>query len=200
MKFKDLVAANRTRRIFDQSKPLNVDDLVDLVDTARLMPSAMNKQPLKYVVTADPNQCAEIFPLLGWAGYLKEWEGPKEGQRPTGYVVILLDKSVAPNANWDQGIACQTIMLGAVEKGLGGCIIATVKRRKLAEILELEENLEILLVLALGVPAEDVEIESLPSDGKIEYWRTSDGTHHVPKRSLNELIVAQYPGCPSDGE
>jgi len=40
---------------------------------------------------------------------------------------------------------------------------------------------------------KEVDIEPLPSDGKIEYWRTSDGTHHVPKRSLDELIVARYP-------
>jgi len=193
MDFKKLVAVSRTRRVFDQSKPVSVDDLVDLVDTARLIPSGMNKQPLKYVVTADPEQCADIFPLLGWAGYLSEWDGPEDGERPTGYIIILLDKDVASKAFVDQGIACQTIMLGAAEKGLGGCIIATVKRRKLAELLGLDDRFDILLVLALGAPTEKVVIEPLPSSGKIEYWRTSDGIHHVPKRGLDELIVARYP-------
>jgi nitroreductase len=193
MDFKKLVALSRTRRVFDQSKPVGVDDLIDLVDTARLIPSGMNKQPLKYVVTADPEQCADIFPLLGWAGYLNEWDGPEDGERPTGYVVILQDKDVASKAFVDHGIACQTIMLGAAEKGFGGCIIATVKRRKLAELLGLDDRFDILLVLALGAPAEKVVIEPLPSSGKIEYWRTSDGTHHVPKRGLDELIVARYP-------
>lgn len=200
MNFKELVAQNRSRRKFDQSKQLDIADLVDLVDTVRLMPSGMNKQPLKYVLTTDPDQCAAVFPLLGWAGYLKDWKGPEEGERPTGYITILLDKDIADAPNCDHGIACQTLMLAAVEKGLGGCIIGTINRKKLVDVLNIPEHCEVLLVLALGVPAEMVEIEPLPSDGKIEYWRTSDHTHHVPKRSTDELIVAQNPGCESDGK
>jgi len=193
MDFKELVAKSRTRRTFDQSVALNVKDLVDLVDTVRLMPSGRNMQPLKYVVTADEDKCAEIFPLLGWAGYLKDWRGPEEGERPTGYITILLDKDISDDPHCDHGIACQTIMLAAAEKGLGGCIIGTVNRKKLVDVLGLDDKYEVLLVLALGVPTEEVVIEPLPSDGKIEYWRTSDGKHHVPKRSLAELIVGQYP-------
>lgn len=198
MNFKELVAANRSRRIFDQSRPVSEDELIDLVDTARLIPSGMNKQPLKYVVSTDARQCADIFPLLGWAGYLKDWKGPEEGERPTGYITVLLDTRIADNPHCDHGIAAQTIMLGAVEKGVGGCIIATVNRKKLAQVIGLEEHLEILLVLALGKPAEEVRVEALPSDGKIEYWRTSDGVHHVPKRSLEECVVAVNPGWGSD--
>ena len=138
--------------------------------------------------------CARIsFPLLGWAGYLKDWRGPAEGERPTGYIVILLDTAIADSPGCDHGIVSQTIMLGAVEKGLGGCIIGTVNRKKLAGLLDLPDEYEVLLVLALGVPAEDVVVEALPSDGKIEYWRTSDGTHHVPKRGLEEVLVGRYP-------
>lgn len=129
MNFRDLVVNNRTRRIFDESRPVALETLVDLVDLARYMPSGMNKQPLKYVAVADKAMCGEIFPLLGWAGYLKDWPGPAEGERPTGYIVILLDKNVAESPGCDHGIACQTIMLGAVEQGLGGCIIGTVNRK-----------------------------------------------------------------------
>jgi len=193
MNFKELVAQNRTRRKFDESMPMDVEALVELVDLTRLMPSGMNKQPLKYIVTADKMQCGEVFPLLGWAGYLKDWSGPAEGERPTGYIVIMLDKDVADSPGCDHGIASQTIMLGAVEKGYGGCIIGTVNRKKMVKIFDISDNFEVLLVLALGVPAEKVVIEPLPSDGKIEYWRGTDGKHHVPKRSLDELLVARYP-------
>lgn len=194
MNFKDLVTANRSRRKFDQSKSIDIDTLVELVDLARLTPSAKNMQPLKYAVTAGQEQCAEIFPLLGWAGYLKDWKGPEEGERPTGYITIILDKSLADDPFCDHGIASQTIMLGAAEKGLGGCIIATVNRKKLSDILGLGEQHEILLVLALGVPAEEVAVEPLPSDGKIEYWRSADNVHHVPKRSLEEILVSRDSG------
>ena len=193
MEFRELVANNRTRRVFDQSKPVTVKTLVELIDLARLTPSGMNKQPLKYVAVADGNLCADIFPLLGWAGYLKDWPGPAEGERPTGYIVILLDKAIADSPGCDHGIVSQTIMLGAVEKGLGGCIIGTVNRKKLALLLDLSHDYEVLLVLALGVPAEEVVVEALPSGGKIEYWRTSDGMHHVPKRGLDEVLVGSYP-------
>ena len=193
MNFKELVRQSRSRRVFDESRPVNVSTLVELVDVARYTPSGRNLQPLKYAVTADKAQCAEIFPLLGWAGYLKDWPGPGEGERPTGYVVMLLDKTLADNPYCDHGIASQTIMLAAAEQGLGGCIIATINRKKLTKVLDLPDHLEILLVLALGAPAEEVVLEPLPEDGKIEYWRTADGTHHVPKRGLGEVLVARYP-------
>jgi len=193
MNFRELVERNRTRRKFDQSRTMDAQTLVDLVELTRFMPSGANKQPLKYAVTADSGLCAEIYPLLGWAAYLKDWNGPAEGERPTGYVTIMLDKDVADDPGCDHGIASQTIMLGAVEKGLGGCIIATVNRKKLARLLDLPDNLEILLVLALGVPAQDVVVEPLPSGGDIKYWTGDDGSHHVPKRSLDELLVGRYP-------
>ena len=194
MDFKALVTGSRTRRVFDESRPLDVATLESLVELARLTPSGMNRQPLKYVVVADAPLCGEIFPLLGWAGYLRDWSGPAEGERPTGYIVVLLDRTIADSPGCDHGIASQTIMLGAQAAGLGGCMIGTVNRKKLAKALDLSDTFEVLLVLALGVPVEEVVIEPLPSDGKIEYWRGTDGRHHVPKRSLDELIVGRHPG------
>ncbi|MFH1914110.1 MAG: nitroreductase family protein [Pseudomonadota bacterium] len=194
MNFKELVAGSRTRRVFDESRPVDIQTLVGLVDLARLTPSGRNLQPLKYVVVADAALCADIFPLLGWAGYFKDWPGPGPGQRPTGYIVILLDRDIADSPGCDHGIAAQTIMLGAADMDLGGCILGTVNRGKLAKLLGLSETFEVLLVLALGVPAEEVVVEILPPDRKIEYWRGTDGRHHVPKRSLDELIVGRHPG------
>lgn len=195
MKFKDLVTRSRTRRRFDQSRPMREEDLINLVDTARHGPSGMNRQPLKYMVTADPEVCCQVFPLLGWAGYLKDWPGPPEGERPTGYIVMLHDKAVADTPGCDHGIAAQTIMLAAADRGLGGCIIGTVNRARLSKLLAFPADMEVLLVLALGIPAEEVVVEALPSDGKIEYWRSPDGVHHVPKRSLDEVLLPS-PGYP----
>jgi len=193
MTFRELMERNRSRRKFDESRPVSADDLTELVDLVRYMPSGRNLQPLKYVVTADQAQCAEIFPLLGWAGYLADWKGPAKGERPTGYVIMLLDKELTDTPHCDHGIACQSIMLGAVEKGYGGCIIATVNRKKLAEIFDLPDHYEILMVLALGTPAQEVVVEPLPSDGSIKYWTGEDGKHHVPKRGLDEILVGRFP-------
>nr|WP_321257053.1 nitroreductase family protein [uncultured Pseudodesulfovibrio sp.] len=193
MQFRELMVQNRSRRKFDESRPVDIQTLVDLVELTRFMPSGRNMQPLKYIAVADKVQCDAIFPLLGWAGYLKDWKGPAEGERPTGYIVVMLDRSLADDPGCDHGIASQSIMLGAVEKGFGGCIIGTVNRRKLSRMLDLPENFDILLVLALGVPAQDVVVEPLPSDGSIHYWSGDDDRHHVPKRGLDDLLVGCYP-------
>lgn len=184
---RDLIQKNRSYRRFDSRVKITEDQLRKWVDLARLSASARNMQPLKYALVAQPENCAEIFPLLGWAGYLSDWKGPEEGERPVAYVVVLKDHSLANNHYCDDGIAMQSILLGAVEDGFGGCMIGSVNKRKVARILKLPENLDILWVIALGKPAEKVVLEKAGDD--IKYWRDSAGGHHVPKRPLDEIIV-----------
>jgi nitroreductase len=162
--------------------------LRELVELARLSPSGGNRQPLKFILSCTPSANETVFKHLTWAVYLKDWPGPEEGERPSAYIIVLGDKTIADAFAYDAGIAAQSILLGAVEKGLGGCIIAFVNRDKLRAALQLPQHLEILLVLALGKPAEMIVIEPLGVDGKIEYWRDGEGVHHVPKRSLDDLI------------
>lgn len=187
---KQLVIKCRSYRRFYQEFDVDRQTLVELVDLARLSPSGRNVQPLKYILSTEKEKNAVIFKHLGWAGYLKDWGGPQEGERPSAYIIILGDKSISMNFGIDHGIAAQSILLGAVEKGLGGCIIATVQRVDLAQSLAIPDSYEILLVLALGKPKEKVVIDPLEPDGDVRYWREPDGTHHVPKRHLNDLIIA----------
>ena len=187
--FRELVEKNRSIRRFDEKTPLDGDTLRELVGLARITPSAANLQPLKYMLSWTPERNALVFPHLAWAGYLEDWDGPAEGERPAGYVIVLGDRTIAEEVRWDHGIAAQTILLGAAEKGLAGCMIASVERAKLREALAIAERFEILLVLALGRPAERVVIERTGDDGDIRYWRDEAGIHHVPKRPLDELIL-----------
>lgn len=187
--FKDLVIDNRSCRRFHQDTPISSETLKELVELARFAPSGGNIQPLKYFLSDTEESNGLIFPHLGWAGYFPDWHGPVEGERPAAYIVILLDKKLKENPGCDHGIAAQTILLGAREKGLGGCIIGNVKRAELQASLELPSRFDILLVLALGVPKETVVIEQLGDFGDIRYYRGPDGVHHVPKRPLEELIV-----------
>ena len=189
MTIRDLVVRTRSYRRFHQDVAVDRATLRELVDLARHSASGANIQPLKYVLACEPERNARIFPLLSWAGYLKEWPGPVEGESPAGYIVILGDKRLRQTFDVDHGIASQSILLGATERGLGGCIIASIQRRELSALLEIPEHLEILLVLALGKPKETVVIEAVGVDGDIKYWRDADGVHHVPKRSLEEIIL-----------
>jgi nitroreductase len=186
---KNLILKNRTYRRFYQDFPITIEILRELVNLARLSASAGNRQPLKYILSCDSQKNALIFPNLAWAGYFKDWSGPREGEKPSAYVIILGDKRLELDFNYDAGIAVQSILLGAVEKGLGGCIIGSVQRQTLAKTLKIPEYYEVLLVLALGKPKEKVVIEKVGSSGDVKYWRDTGRIHHVPKRSLDEIIV-----------
>ncbi len=186
---RDLVLKNRSYRRFVQSEPVPESTLKELVDLARCTPSAGNIQPLKYMLFSDRNDCARIFPTLAWAGYLTEWPGPAEGERPSAYIIILGDTEVRKEFGCDHGIAAQTICLGATERDLGACMIGAIDRKSLRGVLNLPERYEILLVIALGKPAEKVVLEDVGADGGIKYYRDSQDVHHVPKRKLEDLIL-----------
>ncbi len=186
---RDLVIKNRTYRRFHQEVAVKHQTLRELVDLARLSASGANLQPLKYILSYEPQKNAMIFPHLGWAGYLKDWSGPSEGERPAAYIIILNDTQISQIPDCDHGIAAQSILLGATEKGLGGCMIGTVNKQKLSKDLEIPPRYEILLVIALGKPKEQVIIEAVNDSGDIKYFRDNEGKHHVPKRDLDDIIL-----------
>ena len=190
MKLGELVLKNRSYRRFFENVPIEHETLRQLVDLARLSGSAANLQPLKYMLSVDQELNASIFPHLWWAGYLKDWEGPAEGERPSGYIIILGDQNIVEDFGCDHGIVAQSILLGATELGLGGCMIGSIQREELRRELEIPPDLKILLVIALGKPKEIVKIENMGTEGSVKYWRDENDIHHVPKRSLDELIIS----------
>jgi nitroreductase len=186
---RDLILGNRSCRRFDEGFAIEHRTLEELVDLARLSASAANLQPLKYLLSCDPEKNARIFRHLAWAGYLKNWGGPAPGEQPSAYIVILGDTAISHTFGCDHGIAAQSILLGAREKGLAGCMIGLIKREELRQALSIPIQYEILLVIALGKPREQAVIDEVGPNGDIKYWRDSAGVHHVPKRSLQELII-----------
>ena len=190
---KDLIRNNRSFRRFYQDHALDLETLTDLVDLGRLSASAANLQPLRYILSVDSEKNSKIFSCLGWAAYLKDWNGPEEGERPSGYIIILSDFEKANDyVGYDCGIAGQSILLGAREKGFAGCMIASINRQRLRNFLNIDVRFKILLVIAIGKPKEEVLIEAVGSDNNIRYWRDSTGAHHVPKRNLKDIIIASY--------
>ncbi|MGA7076052.1 MAG: nitroreductase family protein [Halobacteriota archaeon] len=188
MKLKDLVSRTRSYRRFDEAHIIDYEILENLVGLARLSASGANRQPLKFLIYDAPEDCSRVFPSLVWAGYLKDWNGPEPGERPTGYIIILGDKTIAEEFAIDCGIAAQSMKLGATEAGLGGCMIASIRRELLRAELKIPDRFEILLILALGKPVEKVIVDDMV-DGDVKYWRDKEKSHHVPKRPLSELII-----------
>ncbi|MDP2336609.1 MAG: nitroreductase family protein [Bacteroidota bacterium] len=185
---KDLILKNRSYRRFYQSERISKSQLREWIDLARNSASARNAQSLKYVLSTDESLNTQIFDQLAWAGYLSYWSGPEEGERPSAYIILLNDTLISGNYFCDDGIALQSILLGATEAGFGGCIIHSVNRNKLRDLLNLSEQYEILYVLALGKPKETVIIDEV-KEGDIKYWRDENQVHHVPKRALDEIIL-----------
>ena len=186
---KELILKNRSYRRFYQNKFIEISELKELVDLARLSPSVANIQPLRYILSNSKELNDTINKYIFWAGYYKDWDGPSEGEKPSAYIVIVNDIMLKKDSSQDEGIAAQSILLGAVEKGLGGCIIANVDKKELGEVLNLNGKYKISLVLALGYPKEEVVIETINEDGDVRYWRDKNEVHHVPKRTLDELIL-----------
>lgn len=182
---KELVNKARTYRRFDQSSPVTEETLRELIDIARIASSGGNSQKLRYMIISKPDDCARIFPKLAWAAAIKDWDGPVEGERPTGYIIILSEAQSGTNT----GIAAQTIQLAAAEEGYGTCMMGAIKRDEIKAEFNIPDEMNVHLVLAIGKPGETVVIEPMPEDGNTAYWRSEDGVHHVPKRALEDVIV-----------
>ncbi len=189
---REIITKTRTFRRFFQKEAISLDAMHELVDVARLGGSARNGQPWQYMIINTPELCEKVFPFLGWAGYLSDWKGPVEGERPSGYILCLLNKNrlkgPESEAQFDLGVATQNLLLVAMEQRIGGCRIASVSP-KLAGLFQLPAHLSISLVVALGRPRETIILEECQTDSDIKYWRDDEGGHHVPKRSLDSCLV-----------
>jgi nitroreductase len=161
--------------------------LLAWVDLARHTASARNAQPLKFFLSVESATNQLIFDNISWAGYLENGR-PVQGERPSAYIVLCNDMDIAPQSLHDQGIVAQTILLAAVNENLGGCMFTSVKREELRNALNLPQNLEPQLVVAIGKPVEDIVITEV-KDNSIRYYRDEQNTHFVPKRALAELVI-----------
>lgn len=189
--FAALVRSSRTKRRFDESKPVSEETLRALIDVARFAPTGNNTQMLRFHLASGADACAKAFAHLKWAALLKDWAGPAEGERPGGYIFIMVPAAAVNNPIrcYDAGIAAQTIMLAAAAEGLGGCILKNFDKGLISDFGLEDTGLAISLVLALGTPAEEVVLEPATTEHGIAYWHEADGSHHVPKLEVADLLV-----------
>lgn len=189
MELIELVKKNRSYRRFDQSYQISTEVLHKFISLAQYSASARNDQPLKFWLSNTPEMNAIIFSNLSWAGALKDWPGPKKGEQPSAYILILGDREICENFGIDHGIAAQSILLGAAQIGLGGCIIGSINREELQKALEIPERFQLLLAIALGKPAETVLIKIIDENATTTYYRDEIDNHIVPKRKVEDLIL-----------
>ncbi len=189
--FRDLVEANRSYRGYDESYSFTKEQLLNYVDLTRYTASSVNMQPLKYYIAYEKEKAEQVLALTKWARALPQMTLPHDGMHPTGFIVICQDTEISPNTGRflkDVGIVAQTILLAAVEEGLGGCMIGNFVPADVKESLGLTENLEPLLIVALGKPAEKIVLTEV-KDGQLNYYRDENDVHYVPKRSLEDIVI-----------
>ena len=192
MDFHELVKKNRSYRGFDESVMIPREKMLEIVDCARLCPSSVNIQPLKYFISCTKEQNAVIQPLTGWARQLPELDLPFEGHRPTAFVVICHDTDIAENAERfykDVGITAQTMLLCATDMGYGGCMIGNFVPDKVKAALSLPKNLIPVLIVAFGKPDENIILTEPGENGDVKYCRDKQNNHYVPKRALDEVLI-----------
>ena len=183
-----LIKETRSYRRFDAEREISNSELRAMIESARCSGSAANRQRIRFVLVNDKPTCDKLFSNVAFAGYLKEWGGPIESERPTAYVVMMCKEEVPDvNLSIDIGIAAQSILLTATEMGLGGCMLRSFKKDAFDKILA-RDGYNIALAICLGKPTEKVYLTDA-KEGDIKYFRDENDDHAVPKLSLDELII-----------
>ena len=188
----DLVKENRSYRGYKEGYTISEEDLKDLINMARITASGANLQPLKYRIVTDSSEVDALNSLTRWAEMLTNITLPHEGKYPNAYIVVCVDKDICKNeetAKMDIGIAAQTILLGAVEKGLGGCMLGNFDKEELNKALSLPETMSPQLIIAIGKPDEKVVLVDTSDDGSTKYYRDENDIHYVPKRKLEDILI-----------
>ncbi|MCD7954667.1 MAG: nitroreductase family protein [Lachnospiraceae bacterium] len=189
---KELVKANRSYRGYDESRRVTREELLEMVDCARLTASSVNQQPLRYFLAYEKEDVDRIQPLTKWARGLPDMELPHPGMYPTAFIVICQDTRISESLSRfsrDVGIAAQTILLCATEMGLGGCMIGNFSPAQISEAVHLPEQFTPLLVVAIGKPAEKIILTEIEPDEPTNYYRDEEDTHYVPKRRLKDIVI-----------
>lgn len=186
---KELLYNTRTCRTFDESRKITREELLDMVDCARLAPSSMNLQPLSFRLVYTPEECAALQAHTKWGGALPELGLPPVEHRPTAFIVICQDTEKFGEKPFerDVGITATAIYLRAAEKGLSGCMIGAFNKENVSEVLALPSGTVPLLVIGLG-KADEIRKTVPVKDGQTKYYR-ENGVHCVPKRELSDIII-----------
>lgn len=180
-----LLRHNRSYRGYDASFRVREDQLRKIIAVATLCPSARNQQVLRFrPVLAD--EAAKVLRHIRLGGALPELHLPFPGTEPNAFIVICSTVEESKYVDVDLGIVAQSMLLQAVEMGLGGICIGAFDHKELREELSLPH--EPLLVLAIGRPAEKILLKECRAGDNLNYYRM-DNTHYVPKITIDDLIL-----------
>lgn len=188
MNVYDAIKLRRTVRKF-KNEAIDRKCIMDIIDGARVSPSAGNIQSLKYTIIDSEKERKDIFPYIKYAGYISDWN-PDFSESPTSFIAILNDTKIRKTCNLtecDCGIAMMAISLLAIEKGLDTCILGAIDRKKISEILNISPEYELMYLIGIG-KADQFNKQYNCSDN-VKYTIDTNGNFNVPKRQLEDILI-----------
>lgn len=181
---ESLLKRNRSYRGFDASRVVTEADLLKMLEVVPWVASGMNAQPLRFKLVTGAD-AALVHPLVKLGAALPEEHLPHPGEEPSAYLIVCSAAS-GKVVDMDLGFAAQSILLKAVEMGLGGIFILNFQADALRDALQLP--LPPLAVIGLGKPLERIFLVPVKEGTDLNYYR-KDGAHFVPKLQVEDLVL-----------
>ena len=182
-----LLRKNRSHRAFDTSYTVAMRQLEAIVSVNDKLPSGRNAQTLRFRLLDAPGGGEDFCRFLHLGGFLPELHLPVPGTEPKAFIIVCSTEAESPIVNIDLGISLQSMALKAVEIGLNALIVKAFNRQEIKEALGLP--LDPLAVLAIGKGTERIVLDEVHTGSDLRYYRDADGTHHVPKIAVSELLI-----------
>ena len=181
-----LLRRNRSYRGYDKACVVTMAQLRRIAEVCTKVPSGRNQQVLRFKLLTRDSGSEAMQGLYKLGGALPELHLPFPGTEPEAFIIIC--STVTPDkwVNMDVGIAAQSMLLKAVEMGLGGICIGAFNKDKVTETFGLP--CEPVLILAIGKPAEKIELVPVRAGEPLKYYR-ENGIHYVPKITADDLIL-----------
>lgn len=163
MDFLEILNKRQSIRSYSD-QPVAKCDLDYILECARLAPSAVNKQPLIFIVISSDESIDKIRSCYG-----KPWfsEAPQ-------YIMVCCDHDQSwkrpfdgkDHGDVDAAIAAEHICIAAAEKGIGTCWVCNFDAKKCAQLFDLPGNIEPIALFPIGYQRDVEPKEKLRKDIK----------------------------------
>jgi nitroreductase len=150
MEFYDVIKTRRSVRRF-LKKAVPGDVLERVLEAARIAPSGNNQQPWRFVIVRDEQKKKKIARAC--------YEQDFVAEAPVVLICCSIKCSSGyepwqDNAGWrDTVIATDHLILAARNEGLATCWVGAFYDKKVAKIINVPDDVDVVMVVPLGYPA-----------------------------------------------
>jgi len=141
-------------------KPLPDEELMELLEMARLAPSGMNRQPWRLIIVREEERKKALVPICRNQEFIAD----------CSVFIAGVDDPAEKWARVDLAIALDHLSLAAVEKGLGTCWIGAFDRERMDKFLEVPPGMTVTVCMTVGYPAESPSPRKKKDLDELVYW------------------------------